>query len=143
MKINPKFSAAVVFDEKGRVLLCRRATYKKIAPNMWHLPGGTIESDETAVDTIKRELLEELGLNAVAVLPTDAMLNYQIGSDSFQTLVFYVEVSNKPTIMNEENSALEFVNPREIANYIESSLVEDNTHAIKFAARVRQTRKKK
>lgn len=48
MKITRTNVAVVVFDENGKVLLCKRADYKKIAPGKWHLPGGKIDDGETA-----------------------------------------------------------------------------------------------
>ena len=37
-------------------------------PNMWDLPGGGREADESPLDTVRREIMEELGLD----VPEDA-----------------------------------------------------------------------
>jgi ADP-ribose pyrophosphatase YjhB (NUDIX family) len=50
---------AVICDEAGRVLLVRH-TYSK----GWHLPGGGVESRETAVEAVVREAAEEGGVEA-------------------------------------------------------------------------------
>jgi ADP-ribose pyrophosphatase YjhB (NUDIX family) len=52
---------ALICDEAGRVLLVRH-TYSK----GWHLPGGGVESRETAVDAVVRETAEEGGVEATA-----------------------------------------------------------------------------
>ncbi len=60
MTTNPvprKASAcAVVLDERGTLLLHRRSDNGN-----WGLPGGGIESDETAAEAVVREVHEETG----------------------------------------------------------------------------------
>lgn len=48
---------AVVFDERSRVLLQRRAE-----SGIWCLPGGSIEVGESAAASVTREVREESGL---------------------------------------------------------------------------------
>lgn len=51
---------AIVTDGEGRVLLCRRAVEPRAGA--WDLPGGFLEEGEQPVDGLRRELLEETGL---------------------------------------------------------------------------------
>jgi 8-oxo-dGTP pyrophosphatase MutT (NUDIX family) len=132
-KVKKHYSAAVVFDANRSVLLCKRSPTKKIAPNMWHLPGGTIELDENPIETIQRELEEELGLKSISVLPTSVVFSYEINNSIHQTHVFRVDVSNKPIIMNAENSEFAFVPRDQIKNYIEPHLLADNMRAVNVA----------
>lgn len=50
----------IACDENGRVMLIRH-TYQR----GWHLPGGGVESRETAATAAKREMAEEAGIEAV------------------------------------------------------------------------------
>ena len=50
----------VIEDAEGRVLLQKRADF-----GIWGLPAGSPEESETAADTIRRETLEETGLQLV------------------------------------------------------------------------------
>lgn len=52
---------AMVEDGEGRLLLVRH-TYMA----GWHFPGGGVNRGETAIDAVKRELKEEIGLTGFA-----------------------------------------------------------------------------
>lgn len=51
---------AVCFDERGRVLLGRRA--HDPGKGLWDLPGGFLHEDELPLDGLVREVREETGL---------------------------------------------------------------------------------
>lgn len=60
---NPSASSvAVVVDNKGRLLVSRRA--KEPAKGMLDLPGGFVDPYESTEEALRRELLEETGLRA-------------------------------------------------------------------------------
>ena len=53
--------AGVLRDASGRVLLAQRPAGKADA-GLWEFPGGKVEPGETALDALRRELREELGV---------------------------------------------------------------------------------
>ncbi|OZB98849.1 NUDIX hydrolase [Paenibacillus sp. XY044] len=54
-------SAAIILDTEGRVLLVKHSYVK----NNWDLTGGKAEENESAQETAKREVFEEVGLEVV------------------------------------------------------------------------------
>lgn len=54
-------AALIVRD--GKVLICQRTPHQPMALK-WEFPGGKIEAGEQPKDALKRELEEELGINA-------------------------------------------------------------------------------
>jgi mutator protein MutT len=52
--------AAFITDDKGRLLLCKRA--KNPEKGTLDLPGGFVDFNETAEDALKREIKEELNI---------------------------------------------------------------------------------
>ncbi len=54
-------ACGVLVDGEGRLLIAQRPA-GKIAAGKWEFPGGKIEPGETALEALKRELQEELGV---------------------------------------------------------------------------------
>jgi 8-oxo-dGTP diphosphatase len=54
-------AALIVKDEK--ILVCQRTRHQTM-PLKWEFPGGKIETGEQPRDALRRELDEELGINA-------------------------------------------------------------------------------
>ena len=64
-----------LFDERGRVLLCRRA--KTEPPFNWQFPQGGVDEGEALETAARRELREETGVTSVELLArTEDWLTY-------------------------------------------------------------------
>jgi mutator protein MutT len=57
---------AAVVRRNDKYLVCQRPTHKRHG-GLWEFPGGKREPGETYLDAAKRELAEELGVEAIAV----------------------------------------------------------------------------
>ena len=55
---------AAFIIQNGKVLICQRTAHQPMALK-WEFPGGKIEEGEQPRDALRRELEEELGINAV------------------------------------------------------------------------------
>lgn len=55
--------AAGVIRAGDRVVVCRRRAHDP-HPGKWEFPGGKVEAGETLVECLRRELCEELGIEA-------------------------------------------------------------------------------
>ncbi len=75
-------AAAVIGDEKGRVLLLKH-TYGKLH---WDLPGGGAEANESAAETALREVREETGLEVVVERMVDQV--YYAPAEDMHHFVF-------------------------------------------------------
>lgn len=99
---HPEFTAVctgiVVFNEKGELLLVKRATSEKAFPDFWEVPGGKVdEPDESLLHAAVRELREEAGLQATRVVRKVTQMTFDIPrpkgrSDRWMKLVFEMEV---------------------------------------------------
>jgi len=90
MKQNIKIRAIIIYQDK---LLCaRHKIYKGLlekASTSWALPGGTLEPSESLINGLKREILEETGVNAkVGNLLYIQQFNYQ--QETYLEFFFHV-----------------------------------------------------
>jgi 8-oxo-dGTP diphosphatase len=54
---------AALIMQKGKILVCQRTRHQTM-PLKWEFPGGKIETGEQPRDALRRELEEELGIDA-------------------------------------------------------------------------------
>ena len=60
MTAEPRIRVSALLHWRDRILLCR---HEKPGKEYWLLPGGGVNSGESLVDALRRELSEEVGIN--------------------------------------------------------------------------------
>lgn len=78
------------FDSVVKVFLPKRASTKKVLPGVFEIPGGHIDYGEDLVTGLKREILEEFGMNITVGEPFAAFtyLNDVKKSHSVEIIYF-------------------------------------------------------
>jgi|SRR5665213_1753322 len=79
--------SALLFDG-DRVLLAHRTHERDWAPDMWDVPGGHVEDDESEIAALVREVREELGIE---ILETSAVLSARLIGPNFEVAYFALE----------------------------------------------------
>lgn len=65
--------AVALILREGRVFLQRRSEAARTFPGLWELPGGKVESGESAAQALVRELGEELAWRPAACAPLEPL----------------------------------------------------------------------
>lgn len=61
-------AVAILRDKRGRVLVNQRQAGKEHA-GQWEFPGGKFDGNETASEALRRECMEELGIEVLQDIP--------------------------------------------------------------------------
>jgi len=106
--------AALIF-RSGKVLICQRTRHQTM-PLKWEFPGGKIEEGEQPRDALRRELDEELGIEA-KIGEEVARIHHEYKSGSSVELRFYVVHEYKGEMQNRIFRDIRWAARRELPSY--------------------------
>lgn len=113
------------FDGVEKVFLPKRAETKKFLPGVFELPGGHIDFGEDMIEGLKREIKEELGMNAEIGDPFAAFTyrNEIKGSHSVEVIFFarFIDQIEQVQINPEDHSEFGWFSEGEINSVIASA----------------------
>jgi len=78
----------VIVNHADEILLSKRQVGQHLG-GYWEFPGGKVEPGELPLDALKREVLEEVGLDVVAADPV-GIFNYHYHEKSVRLHVFSI-----------------------------------------------------
>ena len=109
----------LIVNDKGEVLITKRASTNDVLPEYWDIPGGTLEDGEDPTVGAIREVKEETGLNIF-----ESHLFFQRSdvdlkkNKQFVTLVFLAKNTGTEVILNpDEHSEYKWINVKDISKY--------------------------
>jgi 8-oxo-dGTP diphosphatase len=121
--------AALIFKD-GKVLVCQRTRHQTM-PLKWEFPGGKIEEGEQPRDALRRELDEELGIDA-SVGDEVARIRHQYKSGSSVELRFFVVNEYKGELENKIFRDMRWSERSELQSY---DFLEADLELVKDLAR--------
>lgn len=111
---KPMVVAAAVIEKDGRILIAKRKEGWRHA-GKWEFPGGTVEQNETPEACLRRELREELGIEAEVGEPY-CEVTHAYSYATIQLLVYRARhVSGEFTLVDHEE--MRWVLPADLSQY--------------------------
>jgi mutator protein MutT len=103
--------AGIILNQYSELLMSQRAYTKKLAPGVWHLPGGKVEEGENFAIALTRELQEEFQLTGQyinSIEQTKFQFEYLVETDLHRTIIFMVKLNDnfKPVLDFETEQAV-------------------------------------
>lgn len=107
--------AAGILKQDERILICQRKRTGAF-PLQWEFPGGKVEAGEDAQTCVKRELREELAIEAD--IGTEVSAFQYTYPNGFQVSLVFFQVSGYTGEMaNQAFEQILWVEPRELLSY--------------------------
>ena len=104
MQNGPAAVVAAVVKRADKFLICQRPPHKRHG-GLWEFPGGKVEAGETLLQAARRELSEELALNATAA--GDLLFSMVDPVSGFEIKFLEVSVDGEPQL--SEHTALSWL----------------------------------
>lgn len=103
-----KGAGIILLNSNNEVLLLLRDDKQEILyPNMWDIPGGMIETGENPEQTIRREMIEEMGLTDLGEFELFRIFTYENITDH----VFWKRIDLNPAGIDlMEGQRIEYFN---------------------------------
>lgn len=105
--------AGIIFlNSNNEVLLLLRDDNSEILyPNMWDIPGGNVENDENPEETVRREMIEEMGLNNLGEISLFKIFT----SENLTDYIFWKRLDINPAEIDlKEGQRIQFFNINQI-----------------------------
>lgn len=106
--------AALIVD-KGKILVCQRTKHQTM-PLKWEFPGGKIEEGEEPRSALRRELDEELGIDAT-IGNEAARIRHEYKSGNSVDLRFFVVREYRGEIENRIFKDLQWAIPADLPTF--------------------------
>ena len=101
--------AAIIQDEKGNYLCCKRGDWKA-APNKWEFPGGKPEANESLDTALAREIREELNVEIKIIRKFDQSI-----TGAIELATFVCELVGEKPKFSTDHSELRWVPESELS----------------------------
>jgi 8-oxo-dGTP diphosphatase len=99
----------------GKLLVCQRTRHQTM-PLKWEFPGGKIEEREQPRDALRRELDEELGIQAT-IGDEVARIQHEYPNGGMVELRFFVVREYQPEIENRIFKDMQWAEPKDLPKF--------------------------
>jgi 8-oxo-dGTP diphosphatase len=106
---------AALIEKDGKLLVCQRTRHQTM-PLKWEFPGGKIEEGEQPRDALRRELEEELGIDAT-IGDEVARIQHEYPNGGMVELRFFIVRQYKKEIENRIFREIQWAVPKELPRF--------------------------
>ncbi len=121
-------AAKAVIRRSEKILLLQRPASAGFDPGLWELPGGKLEYGENLVESLKREVEEEVGLLVRVGRP---LITWHFCKEPFWVtgVTFMSDYLEGEVMLSHEHQDHAWIKPEEYKSYPLSKTVEEQLKA--------------
>lgn len=127
-----KISVKAIIIKEDRILLLKPKNLQGSFKG-WDGPGGHVEEGESILDSLKREVLEETGLEVEKAYPIK-LLNFPGVSTDY--LIFLCPISSGEVVLSDEHTDYQWLEITAFRSFLGESLADDLREAKKIIDRL-------
>lgn len=124
--ITKRNISSLIIDKNNKFLLVKRSPKDNSFPNLWELPGGGIDNNEDRIATVRRETMEEVGIDLkdrnISLVDTEDY-NFKRSNGNIEYVreyTFLIRIKDQEKItLSKEHTEYSWVNINEIENLFE------------------------
>lgn len=125
--------AVAIVNSSRKILVAQRSADKKFLPNLWHLPGGKVEDNETIEAAIIREIREELSLDILDILADTGFVFDYIGHNNEKTRTCFLLVKAEGKVQVDfENQDYRFIDITDLPVFFLENVWEINRNVFQY-----------
>ncbi len=110
-----------IVNSENQILIQKRSPKKKHQPNVWAMTGGSVITGETSLQTIKREVEEELGVT-LKIEDVKLIKQYKTGTTWLDVYFVKQDIKIEDIVMEEEEvSEVKWASYKEIEQLFSSN----------------------
>jgi 8-oxo-dGTP pyrophosphatase MutT (NUDIX family)/predicted alpha/beta hydrolase family esterase len=132
----------IVFNKQNQIFAQKRLPHRRLYPNQWDLLGGHVEKDEDPILAIKREVLEESGLEVKKILKIVDTVEWENDRAekmlAISTLVEPLGDLNNPKVETEKVSEYKWIDGTSLETLRENK-PQNDTYIYKTAKKALET----
>ena len=93
----------------GKLLVIKRSTHNAIKPHIWEIPGGRLEPGEDPREGLKRETMEEAGIDIDILHPLNVKHFVRDDGQIITMLIFLCKALQDNITLSKEHTAFDWL----------------------------------
>ena len=109
-----KVVCGTILNESNEVFICQRKAEKSLG-GFWEFPGGKLEDNEIEEDCLKRELMEELGMQVVNLRFFNSHV-FDYKTFNINLISYLCDITSAEYLLHDHDKFL-WINPERLLDY--------------------------